>query len=104
MSAPILEVVDLCKRYPASVALDGVSFSVSEGEIFGLLGPNGAGKTTLLSIVSGLLPATAGSVRILARGFAPTARELRRQIGIVPQNLAVYGQLTARENLRFFGE
>jgi ABC-2 type transport system ATP-binding protein len=104
MSAPILEVLDLHKRYGATVALAGVRFHVREGEIFGLLGPNGAGKTTLLSIVSGLLPATAGTVRILGRDFAPSDRQLRRQIGIVPQNLAVYGQLTARENLRFFGE
>ncbi|HXG10199.1 MAG TPA: ABC transporter ATP-binding protein [Gemmataceae bacterium] len=104
MPAPILEVIDLHKRYGSTVALQGVSFEVNEGELFGLLGPNGAGKTTLLSIISGLLPATSGAVRILGRDLVRSDRELRRQIGIVPQSLAIYGALTARENLRFFGE
>jgi ABC-2 type transport system ATP-binding protein len=104
MSAPILQVIDLSKRYGATVALDRVSFQVSEGEMFGLLGPNGAGKTTLLSIMSCLLEATAGEVRVLDRPVRPADRELRRHIGIVPQELAVYAELTARENLVFFGE
>jgi ABC-2 type transport system ATP-binding protein len=104
MPAPILEVIDLHKRYGSTVALQGVRFEVNEGELFGLLGPNGAGKTTLLSIISGLLPATSGAVRILGRDLVRSDRELRRQIGIVPQSLAIYGALTARENLRFFGE
>lgn len=104
MAAPILEVIDLHKQYGSTLALNGVSFHVDEGEIFGLLGPNGAGKTTCLSIISGLLPASAGTIRILGRDFLRGDRELRRQIGIVPQSLAVYGQLTARENLHFFGE
>jgi ABC-2 type transport system ATP-binding protein len=104
MSAPMLEVVGLHKRYDSSVALGEVSFTVEEGELFGLLGPNGAGKTTLLSIVSGLVPPTAGEVRVLGRRLQRSDREVRRLIGIVPQELAVYGELSARENLRFFGE
>jgi ABC-2 type transport system ATP-binding protein len=72
--------------------------------MFGLLGPNGAGKTTLLSIISSLLPADAGEVRILGRRLVPSDLDVRRQIGIVPQDLALYGELTARENLLFFGE
>jgi ABC-2 type transport system ATP-binding protein len=104
MTAPLLEVVDLHKRYGAEVALDGVSFQVPEGEVFGLLGPNGAGKTTLLSIVSCLLEPTGGEVRLLGRRVSPADREARRVIGIVPQELAVYEGLTARENLHFFGE
>jgi ABC-2 type transport system ATP-binding protein len=100
----ILEVVDLHKRYGSTVALDGVSLSVDEAEMFGLLGPNGAGKTTLLSIVSCLLEPTSGEVRLLGRKLQPRDRELRRLIGIVPQELALYGELTARENLTFFGE
>src|SRR5262249_48068800 len=104
MSAPILEVRDLQKRYGNTVALDRVSFQVAEGEMFGLLGPNGAGKTTLLSIVSSLLEPDGGGVRLLGRAVQPNARDLRRFLGIVPQELAVYGQLTARENLLFFGE
>ncbi len=98
-----LETRDVRKRYGRTVALDGVSFEVPEGEIFGLLGPNGAGKTTLLSIISCLLEATGGEVYIQGRRVSLSDRELRRHIGIVPQELAVYGELSARENLRFFG-
>jgi ABC-2 type transport system ATP-binding protein len=97
MAAPLLDVCDVQKRYGPITALDGVSFHVAEGEMFGLLGPNGAGKTTLLSIVSGLLQPTSGTVRALAP-------DPRRAIGIVPQELALYLELSARENLRFFGE
>jgi ABC-2 type transport system ATP-binding protein len=103
MTVPILEVIDVRKRYGETIALDGVSFGVAEGEMFGLLGPNGAGKTTLLSIVSSLLQASSGEVRILGKRLQPRDRELRKHIGIVPQELALYGELTARENLRFFG-
>jgi ABC-2 type transport system ATP-binding protein len=104
MPAPILEVLDLHKRYGNTVALDRVSFQVAEGEMFGLLGPNGAGKTTLLSIVSTLLEPDGGEVRLLGRKVHSADREVRRFLGVVPQELAVYGQLTARENLLFFGE
>ena len=104
MTAAFLEVRQLSKSYGPTPALDDVTFQVHEGEIFGLLGPNGAGKTTLLSIVSCLLEPTRGEVRLLGRAVVPGDREIRRQIGIVPQELALYGELTARENLRFFGE
>jgi ABC-2 type transport system ATP-binding protein len=100
----MLEVIDLRKRYGAITALDGVSFAVTEGEMFGLLGPNGAGKTTLLSIVSCLLAPTAGEARLLGRRLTPRDRSVRTHIGIVPQELAIYDQLTARENLFFFGK
>jgi ABC-2 type transport system ATP-binding protein len=80
-----------------------VSFAVGAGEMFGLLGPNGAGKTTLLSIVSCLLEASGGEVRIDGRSLRPADKEIRRLVGIVPQELAIYGELTARENLHFFG-
>ncbi len=100
--ASFLEVVDLRKNYGAVQALNGVGFSVREGELFGLLGPNGAGKTTLLSILSGLLEPTAGEVRLEGRRMQPGDRRLRRLIGVAPQELALYGDLTARENLHFF--
>jgi ABC-2 type transport system ATP-binding protein len=103
MAESLLTVVDVRKRYGRHTALDGVSFEVFPGELFGLLGPNGAGKTTLLSIVSCLLEASSGEARILGRKASTRDRQLRRQIGIVPQELAIYGELTARENLRFFG-
>jgi ABC-2 type transport system ATP-binding protein len=100
---PLLEAIDLHKSYGATVALDGVTFQVDQGEMFALLGPNGAGKTTLLSILSCLLEATSGEARILGRKVVANDLELRRQIGIVPQELALYGDLTGRENLAFFG-
>src|SRR5258708_40333959 len=104
MTSPLLEVIDLHKRYGAVTALGRVCFEVHEGEMFGLLGPNGAGKTTLLSILSCLAEATSGEVRILGRPVHSADREVRRLIGFVPQELAVYDGLTARENLVFFGE
>ena len=103
MPAPIVEALDLEKRYGDRLALDRVAFQVEEGEMFGLLGPNGAGKTTLLSILSCLLTASGGRATILGRPVGPDDKELRRCIGIVPQELAVYGELTGRENLAFFG-
>lgn len=104
MTAAFLEVHEVSKHYGATHALDCVSFAVHEGEVFGLLGPNGAGKTTLLSIVSCLLAADGGQVRLLGRPLSPNDREVRRLLGVVPQELALYGELTARENLHFFGE
>ncbi len=103
MAEPLLKITDLRKRYGQTTALDGVSFEVHAGELFGLLGPNGAGKTTLLSIVSCLLEPTSGEARILGHKASTRDRQLRREIGIVPQELAIYGELNARENLRFFG-
>jgi ABC-2 type transport system ATP-binding protein len=103
MSSAILEVQELRKCYGDVTALAGVSFAVADGEMFGLLGPNGAGKTTLLSIISSLLEPTAGSVQLLGRRLTGGDRDVRRLIGIVPQELALYGELTAAENVSFFG-
>jgi ABC-2 type transport system ATP-binding protein len=104
MAAPLLEVRNLRKRYGKQPALDGVVFQVAPGEMFGLLGPNGAGKTTLLSIIAGLMEPTAGEVRLQGETFTRSHKEMRRLIGIVPQDLAIYNELTGRENLRFFGQ
>ncbi len=104
MTPPVLEVIAVHKNYGAHAALKGVSFRVEAGEMFGLLGPNGAGKTTLLSIISYLLEPSAGDVRLFGQKVSPDGLELRRRLGVVPQELAVYGELTARENLHFFGE
>lgn len=101
---PLLEVIDVSKSYGPLEAVRSVSFNVEAGERFGLLGPNGAGKTTLLSILSCLLDPTAGEVRLDGRTVRPGDQDVRRLVGIVPQELAVYDVLTARENLRFFGE
>ncbi len=104
MSTPLVEVRDLRKRYGKTVALDGVSFHVAEGELFGLLGPNGAGKSTLLSILSCLLAPDSGEALLHGKPLRPDDGDVRRLLGIVPQELAVYNDLTARENLLFLGE
>lgn len=104
MPSPLVEVRDLHKRYGKIEALRGVSFEVYDGELFGLLGPNGAGKTTLISILSCLLAPSRGGARLANKPITMSDPEIRRQIGIVPQDLALYGELTARENLLFFGQ
>src|SRR5579883_1967344 len=104
MPDAFLDVIDVRKSYGSAAALSGVSFQVREGELFGFLGPNGAGKTTLLSILSCLLEPTAGHARLLGQLLVPRNRTVRPLIGVVPQELAIYGELTARENLVFFGE
>src|SRR5690242_11152742 len=103
MTDPILEVANLSKRYGEVVALSAVDLRIDKGEIFGLLGPNGAGKTTLLSIISGLVEATSGAVRLQGETLTSANCELRRCIGLVPQELAIYLDMTGRENLQFFG-
>ena len=99
-----LEVVDLRKSYGSTRVVDGVSFSVAPGEIFGLLGPNGAGKTTTMSIIAGLLEADSGEVRFEGRSIKSLTNDDRRFLGIAPQDLAIYPELSARENLAFFGK
>jgi ABC-2 type transport system ATP-binding protein len=101
---PLLEIVQVRKRYASAEVLRGVSFQLAAGEFFGLLGPNGAGKTTLISILTGLATASGGEVRLDGQRFTPHDRRLRELIGLAPQELALYPDLTARENLRFFGE
>jgi ABC-2 type transport system ATP-binding protein len=101
--SPLLRVLDIRKRYGPVVALDGVSLSIARGELFGLLGPNGAGKTTLLSIVAGLLSADSGSVSLDEKSVSPNHYHVRADIGFAPQDLALYPELSARENLQFFG-
>ncbi len=92
---------ELRKSYGPLVAVDGVSFEIASGEAFGLLGPNGAGKTTTISMLVGLLSPDEGTVRIDDRD--PLDANARRCVGVAPQSLSVYEELTARENLEFFG-
>lgn len=100
----ILEVRNLRKAYGDLVAVEDVSFTVDDGQVFGLLGPNGAGKSTTMMIVCGLLTPDAGAVLIEGVEMQPDRRELKRLLGVVPQDLAIYPELTARQNLRFFGK
>ncbi len=102
-STPLLECRDVRRRYGDRVAVDGVSFSISAGETYGLLGPNGAGKTTTISMVCGLLRRDGGEVLVDGRPMDVGATEAKAIIGLVPQDLAIYPDLSARENLRFFG-
>jgi ABC-2 type transport system ATP-binding protein len=104
MAPPVLEVADVRKNYGPIEALRGVSLSVGEGEMFGLLGPNGAGKTTLLSILACLIDPSAGSVRLFGKPLDRHDFETRRRIGIATQDVSLYPELTARENLTFFGQ
>ena len=104
MSSPLLHVRDVRKHYGRFAALDGVTFDVQPGELFGLLGPNGAGKTTLMGILAGLSGASGGEVRLFGEPFTPADRTARRKIGLATQDLAVYPDLSARENLTFFGK
>jgi ABC-2 type transport system ATP-binding protein len=98
-----LRVEGLRKQYGAKEAVAGVSFEVREGEVFGLLGPNGAGKTTTLAMLATQRRPSAGDATLFGHRLSTEVREVRRLIGIVPQDLAVYPMLTAAENLRFFG-
>jgi len=101
----ILIIKDLVKIYKGSStpALSGLDMSVNRGEIFGLLGPNGAGKTTAISILSTLLQPTSGSVAICGIDAVKRPNRIKKLIGLVPQDIALYANLTVRENLRYFG-
>jgi len=104
MGTPVFHLAGIRKSFGRTEALAGVSLTVEAGELFGLLGPNGAGKTTLLTILAGLSGATSGDVKLSGEPFGPTARDARKSIGLATQDLAIYPELSARENLRFFGQ
>ena len=99
----MLEIRDLAKSYGALKAVDRVSFEVRPGEIYGLLGPNGAGKTTTISCICGLLRPDAGAIVLEGIPLADDPLGFKRRIGVVPQEAAIYTDLTARENMRFWG-
>jgi ABC-2 type transport system ATP-binding protein len=99
----VLVASGLTKRFGDREAVAGVSFHVAAGETYGLLGPNGAGKTTTIRLVCGLLGADAGTVSIAGRPMTASTVEAKALVGYVPQDVALYPDLTARENLRFFG-
>ncbi len=103
MSDPILIADDLHKSYGRIQAVRGVSLTIARGELFGLLGPNGAGKTTLISLLTGLIPPTQGRIVVAGRDLAHAAQAVKARVGLVPQDLALYPTLSARDNLAFFG-
>jgi ABC-2 type transport system ATP-binding protein len=102
---PIIQITSLSKKYKDAddFSLNELTLSINEGQIFGLLGPNGAGKTTLISILCGLVKPTSGSFTIANLMYGDNAAEIKKIIGVVPQEYALYPTLTARENLLYFG-
>ncbi len=103
VTTPAISVDALLKRYPRVTALDGISLDIPTGCIYGLVGPNGAGKSTLIKCLVGALRPTGGSIRVLSIDPTEDRWRLRRRIGYMPQEIALYDDLTVRQNVRFFG-
>ena len=100
----MLQLAQVTKRYGTLTALDGVSLEIARGEFFGLLGPNGAGKSTLMSLVAGLRAPDAGMIVLDGRPLSPADVAVRAGLGLVPQSIALYEDLSAQQNLRIFGQ
>src|SRR5512147_1254839 len=101
---PAIEVIDLRKSFGENHAVQGVSFEVGQGEIFSLLGPNGAGKTTTISMLSCLLRPDDGDARVMGHSIRGDQMGVKSVLGVVPQEIALYEDLSARENLTFWGK
>jgi len=101
---PVIEVSGLRKRFGDNEALKGISFVVRPGEIYGLLGPNGAGKSTTIGILCGLVRPDAGQASLNGIDIARRPVDARRVLGVVPQDVALYSEFSARDNLKFFGQ
>jgi ABC-2 type transport system ATP-binding protein len=99
----VIEVEELRKSYGSLAAVDGISFTARPGEIFGLLGPNGAGKTTTIGCISGLIPPGGGRIRVMGHDVVREGTAARRSLGVVPQENAFFEELSAVENLRYWG-
>jgi ABC-2 type transport system ATP-binding protein len=98
----VLEIKNLTKKFTDFIAVDNISLSITEGEIFGFLGANGAGKSTTINMVAGLLRSNDGEINILGKNIMKNSRFAKMNIGVVPQDLAIYEDLTAYENVKFF--
>ena len=103
MDSPAIALRDLTRRFGTFTAVDHINLNVAPGQFFGFLGPNGAGKSTTIKMLTGLLAPTSGSIEILGIDFAAHPLDVKRQIGVVPESLALFGRLTASEYLRFVG-
>jgi len=99
----MIEVQNLVKHFGPIRAVDGVSFVCRDGEVFGLLGPNGAGKTTTLRVLATMLQPMAGTARVDGHDVLREPTEVRQAVGVLPETVGLYGRLTAREQLRYFG-
>lgn len=102
MAQPVVEIENLVKRYREVLALDHLNLKVEEGEIFGLLGPNGSGKTTAINCILALLNFDKGSVKVFGSEIQPDSYDIKRNIGVVLQNVAVFEELTVYENIDYF--
>ncbi len=102
MSTPVVKIENLVKRYKELIALDHFSLEIEEGEIFGLLGPNGSGKTTTINCLLSLLSYDKGEVEIFGKKMSPDNYEVKKDIGVVMQNVAVFDELTVYENIDYF--
>jgi ABC-2 type transport system ATP-binding protein len=103
MNQTAIQVQNLQKHFADFIAVKGVNFEVEQGEIFSLLGPNGAGKSTTISMLSCLLQPTAGDACVMGHSIVKEPQAVKSVIGVVPQDIALYGDLSARENLTFWG-
>jgi ABC-2 type transport system ATP-binding protein len=103
-SQVLVQATALVKKYGQRAAVDGVSLTVNKGEVFGLLGPNGAGKSTTIGMLSTYVPLTSGSITINGWDIKRDASRIKQNIGVVPQELAIYDTNTCEENMNFFGE
>jgi ABC-2 type transport system ATP-binding protein len=103
MTTRAIETSALTRRFGDFTAVQDVNLQVATGQFFGFLGPNGAGKSTTIKMLTGLLAPTSGSIRILGEDFVANSAEIKRQIGVVPEGMALFGRLTADEYLRFVG-
>src|SRR5512139_3039769 len=99
---PVIEVTDLHRTFGEQKAVDGMTFRVEPGEVFGLLGPNGAGKTTTVRLLNGILPPSAGSARVFGLDPVTDGAAIRQRTGVLTETPALYERLSARENLTFF--
>ena len=98
----VVNIENLVKRYKELLALDHLNLTIQEGEIFGLLGPNGSGKTTTINCLLSLLSYDKGNIEVFGRPMSPDSYDIKRQIGVVMQNVAVFQELTVRENIDYF--
>jgi ABC-2 type transport system ATP-binding protein len=103
MNDPVLKIIKIRKSYDSLTALDNVSFNINAGETFGLLGPNGAGKSTLINILSGIVPWDSGEIEFFGKPFRSPTIELKRKLGVIPQEISLYEDLTGLENLELVG-
>ncbi|MDD6795348.1 MAG: ABC transporter ATP-binding protein [Clostridiaceae bacterium] len=99
-----IEIKDLVKKFGDFTAVDNIDLKIEEGSIYGLLGPNGAGKSTTISLICGLLNKTSGDIKIFGKELRKNIDEIKKNLGLVPQSMALYDNFTAYENVKFFAQ